>query len=311
MIMKNYLHLFLLLFAFVGFANAQPSSTAHWFGYILPPNQAENKYISFTMQDLGSVSIASDELPAVSTATFADGYVWSVNNVYGYCLYRSRFDATTNRIEDPELMVEDVPYFNDMVYNPADGLIYVITEEHLKSFDPANPNDMQDHGAIEHDGFNLAIDTEGNAYMISSWGEFGSLNLSNAQLTVINPIDLPIKMAFDMLTGELFGTYYGNLYQINTNTGAYTVSAFLIAQIGKNYLARNGDLISGEELLALARNRLLTAKEQIGGQIVFVEMEHGNDKFAKFYADNGFVQFGTRDDIESGITYDQLFLFLK
>ncbi|MBQ6101397.1 MAG: leucine-rich repeat domain-containing protein [Bacteroidales bacterium] len=221
--MKNYLHLFLLLFAFVGFANAQPSSTAHWFGYILPPNQAENKYISFTMQDLGSVSIASDELPAVSTATFADGYVWSVNNVYGYCLYRSRFDATTNRIEDPELMVEDVPYFNDMVYNPADGLIYVITEEHLKSFDPANPNDMQDHGAIEHDGFNLAIDTEGNAYMISSWGEFGSLNLSNAQLTVINPIDLPIKMAFDMLTGELFGTYYGNLYQINTNTGAYTV----------------------------------------------------------------------------------------
>ena len=99
--------------------------------------------------------------------------------------------------------------------------------------------------------------------------------------------------------------------RLNSNTGAYTVSAFLIAQIGKNYLARNGDLISGEELLALARNRLLTAKEQIGGQIVFVEMEHGNDKLAKFYADNGFVQFGTRDDIESGITYDQLFLFLK
>jgi hypothetical protein len=222
--MKKYLSLFLLLFVFAGFAKAQgPQSTANWFGYILPPSPAEYKYVTFTMQDLGSVSIASDEIPAVSTATFADGYVWSVNNVYGYCLYRSRFDTANNRIEDPELMVEDVPYFNDMVYNPADGLIYIITEEHLKSFDPADPSNMQDHGVIEHDGFNLAIDMNGNAYMISSWGEFGMLNLSNAQLTVINSIDLPIKMAFDMLTGELFGVFMGNLYQIDPNTGAYTL----------------------------------------------------------------------------------------
>jgi hypothetical protein len=222
--MKKYLSLFLLLFIFAGFAKAQgPASTANWFGYILPPSPAEYKYVSFSMQDLGSVSVASDEIPAVSTATFADGYVWSVNNVYGYCLYRSRFDATNNRIEDPELMVEDVPYFNDMVYNPADGMIYVITGEHLKSFDPADPSNMQDRGAIEHDGFNLAIDMNGNAYMISSWGEFGMLNLSNAQLTVINSIDLPIKMSFDMLTGELFGVFMGNLYQIDTSTGAYTM----------------------------------------------------------------------------------------
>lgn len=101
--------------------------------------------------------------------------------------------------------------------------------------------------------------------------------------------------------------------RLNAENGAYTVSAFLIAQIGKNYLARNGELITGEELLALARNRLLAAKAQIGGQVVFVEMEHGNAKLAKFYADNGFVPFGTRDDFENGksVTYDQQFLFLK
>ena len=222
--MKKRLHLFLFIFVFVSFANAQGlQSTANWFGYILPPSPAENKYVTFTMQDLGSASIASDEIPSVSTATFADGYVWSVNNVYGYCLYRSRYDATNNRIEDPELMVEDVPYFNDMVYNPADGMIYVITGEHLKSFDPANPGNMQDHGVIEHDGFNLAIDINGNAYMISSWGEFGTLNLSNAQLTVTNSIDLPLKMSFDMMTGELFGVHYGNLYQLDPNTGTYTL----------------------------------------------------------------------------------------
>lgn len=223
--MKKYLHLFLLLFVFSGFVKAQsgPSSTANWFGYILPSSPAENKYVTFTMQDLESVSVASDVIPAATTATFADGYVWSVNNDNGYNICRSSFDAANIFIGAPEVMVAGLSYINDMAYNPADGLIYIITNEHLKSFDPANPGTMQDHGVIEHDGFNMAINMDGNAYMISSWGEFGSLNLSNAQLTVINPIDLPLKMDFDMMTGELFGAHYGNLYQINPNTGAYTL----------------------------------------------------------------------------------------
>ena len=86
--MKKNLHLIvLLLFAFAGLAKAQgPASTANWYGYILPPSPAEYKYISFTMQDLGSVSVASDVLPAVTTATFANGYVWSVNNDNGYSI---------------------------------------------------------------------------------------------------------------------------------------------------------------------------------------------------------------------------------
>lgn len=232
--MKKYLHLALLLFVFTGFAKAQgPQSTANWFGYILPPNPAANKYISFTLQDLGSVSLASDEHPQAVAATFADGYVWSVNsNNNGYSICRSRFDATNNLIEEPEMMADGLSYIADMEYNPADGLIYIITNEHLKSFNPANPSNIQDHGAIEHDGFNLAIDMEGNAYMISSWGEYGVLNLSNAQLTVINPIDSPIKMAFDMMTGELFGVHYGNLYQLDPNTGSYTVLGAL--QDGSN-----------------------------------------------------------------------------
>ena len=228
--MKKTFYLVLLLFVFAGFAKAQgPASTANWFGYILPPSPAEYKYITFTMQDLGSVSVASDQVSAVSTATFADGYVWSVNNDNGYNICRSSFDAANNSIGAPEVMIAGVPYVNDMAYNPADGLIYLITEEHLKCFDPANPGNIQDHGVIEHDGFKLAINMEGDAYMISSWGEFGSLNLSNAQLTIINSIDLPIKMAFDMLTGELFGAHYGNLYQLDPNTGAYTVLGALHA----------------------------------------------------------------------------------
>ena len=222
--MKKYLSLALLLFIFASFAKAQGlQSTANWFGYILPSSPAEYKYITFTMQDLGSVTIASDVVPAVSSATFAEGYVWSVNNDNGYNICRSNFDATINLIGLPEVMIANVSYVNDMAYNPADGLVYLITEEHLKSFNPADPSNIQDHGVIEHDGFNLAIDINGNAYMISSWGEFGTLNLSNAQLTVTNSIDLPLKMSFDMMTGELFGVHYGNLYQLDPNTGTYTL----------------------------------------------------------------------------------------
>ena len=66
--MKRFLHLALLLFVLAGFAKAQgPQSTANWFGYVLPPAPAANKYVSFTMQDLGSVSIASDEYPMLPT----------------------------------------------------------------------------------------------------------------------------------------------------------------------------------------------------------------------------------------------------
>lgn len=92
-----------------------------------------------------------------------------------------------------------------------------------------------------------------------------------------------------------------------------TLSAFLVAQIGKNRNVENGRLISGAKLLGLAKDSIRVAQERVGGQVVFLEMEQGNVKLAKFYADNGFYKFGSRDAVEDGkpITYDQLFLFLK
>lgn len=220
--MKKYLPLILFLFVFASLVNAQ----TRWYGYTLTYNSpAYTKYVSFSMDDLGSVEIASDVHPQVATATYADGYVWSVNfdnASYTNNICKAKFNSASNLIEEPEVMVAGVPYVNDMEFNPADGLIYFISEEHLKSFHPANPSRITDHGVIENDGFNLAIDMNGNAFLISTWNNFCSLNLSNASMTVINPIDLPIKMSFDMLTGELYGVYYGNLYRIDTNTGAYT-----------------------------------------------------------------------------------------
>ena len=100
--------------------------------------------------------------------------------------------------------------------------------------------------------------------------------------------------------------------KLDLQSDTYTVAAYLIAQFGKNYKA--GDAaISGAELLSFAMNHIRRAQEEIGGQIVFLEMEHGNCKLATFYEKCGFAQFGERHAVENGkhITYDQLFLFLK
>lgn len=159
--MKKSIVPLILLLVFAGFTKAQgPASTANWFGYILPSSPAEYKYVTFTMQDLGSVSVASDVISPVNTATFADGYVWSVNNDNGYNICRSSFDATNSYIAAPEVMAAGVSYVNDMAYNPADGRIYLITEEHLKSFNPADPSNIQDHGVQRH------CDQEGNGKVI-------------------------------------------------------------------------------------------------------------------------------------------------
>ena len=74
----------------------------------------------------------------------------------------------------------------------------------------------------------LKYNVKPNSFVMKKYLQLALLILvfagfAKAQLTVINPIDLPLKMAFDMLTGELFGVFMGNLYQIDPNTGAYTL----------------------------------------------------------------------------------------
>jgi len=91
----------------------------------------------------------------------------------------------------------------------------------------------------------------------------------------------------------------------------YTLSAYLVAQVGKNAKLSEKECIGGAQLLELAKNEIRAAQERVGGQMVFLEMEHGNMFLESFYRENGFVLLGQRDSEEDGITYDQLFLFLK
>ena len=99
--------------------------------------------------------------------------------------------------------------------------------------------------------------------------------------------------------------------KIDPATRKFNVSAYLIAQIGKNFNAENGDLIEGCQLLDLAKDELRIAKKQVGGQVIFIEKEQGNAKLDDFYRKNGFVPFDSRVSEEDGVVYDLMFSFLK
>lgn len=73
----------------------------------------------------------------------------------------------------------------------------------------------------------------------------------------------------------------------------YTISAPLIGQLGKNYSNSYDKLITGDELLKLALDKVREMQNIVGGKIVYLECE---DKTAliEFYSRNGFVNFGTR-----------------
>ena len=73
----------------------------------------------------------------------------------------------------------------------------------------------------------------------------------------------------------------------------YTVAAFLIGQLGKNFSASLKNSISGNELLEVALKRLEGIQRGIGGTIVFLEAQ-GSERLLSFYGSNGFREFDRR-----------------
>ncbi len=71
----------------------------------------------------------------------------------------------------------------------------------------------------------------------------------------------------------------------------YTISAPLIAQLGKNFTDGNDTLISGSDLLQLAVNKIRKIQKEIGGRFMYLECED-NEKLLYFYKKCNFKIFG-------------------
>lgn len=81
--------------------------------------------------------------------------------------------------------------------------------------------------------------------------------------------------------------------QYDVDLKRYTLSAPLIAQLGKNFTNRRNKLITGDELLKMACDKVAESQHIVGGKIVYLECED-KEKLTGFYASNGFVNFGKR-----------------
>jgi len=85
-------------------------------------------------------------------------------------------------------------------------------------------------------------------------------------------------------------------------TNTYSASAYLIAQLGKNFALPKERRIDGTALLDFALNNILQAKYFLGGVVEFLECED-KEPLIKFYTSNGFKVFNFR------ITKDNLKLY--
>ena len=84
-----------------------------------------------------------------------------------------------------------------------------------------------------------------------------------------------------------FGTY-------DKTREEYIIPAPLIAQLGKNYECGLDKLISGDELLLMAIEKVAAVQQNVGGKLVYLECED-KPKLIDFYSGNGFMSFGRRE----------------
>ena len=81
--------------------------------------------------------------------------------------------------------------------------------------------------------------------------------------------------------------------ELDEKSDTYTMSAYLIAQLGKHFSESGGTEITGAELLKLAWDKIKEIQYLGGGVVTFLEAEN-EEKLLSFYRDNRFSQFDTR-----------------
>ena len=81
--------------------------------------------------------------------------------------------------------------------------------------------------------------------------------------------------------------------ELDEQSQTYTMSAYLIAQLGKNFKNGAEKKITGEELLELAWDIVEKMQYMGGGMVTFLETEN-SENLLSFYRDNRFQTFDTR-----------------
>lgn len=98
--------------------------------------------------------------------------------------------------------------------------------------------------------------------------------------------------------------------EIDKDEQTYSLAAYLIAQLGKNFSDRAKGRITGQELLEAAIRQTQLLQYQAGGMVVFVEADN-KDKLLSFYENYGFKRFDTRQSESKETEPHELVQLLK
>ena len=98
--------------------------------------------------------------------------------------------------------------------------------------------------------------------------------------------------------------------ELDKKSDTYTMSADLIAQLGKNYSENDGKMIIGAELLGLVWEKIKVTQYMFGGMVTFLEAEN-EEKLSSFYRNNRFSQFDIRQTTSDKDESHELIQFLR
>lgn len=104
----------------------------------------------------------------------------------------------------------------------------------------------------------------------------------------------PINIRDDSIDSNRMRSKIARVSELEDTKGIYTLSAYLIAQLGKNYANKKHKEFSGTELLNITLESIYDMQYRAGGMVVFLESEK-KDKLMNFYVNvNGFKKFDTK-----------------
>jgi len=119
-----------------------------------------------------------------------------------------------------------------------------------------------------------------------------------------------IHKAVQLLDAGLTGTVRKKIQRharLDEATDSYILSAFLVAQFGKNYQYGESNVLKGNELMDMTIVTLKEIQRQIGGGVVYLECED-KPQLLSFYQnkENRYQIFGDRYSERDAVKYIQL-----
>jgi hypothetical protein len=159
--------------------------------------------------------------------------------------------------------------------------------------------------------YSCALNSDLETFVREKALEFSKSSLARTFLVFAEHNGADVLAGFFALTGksmlvsefsDLSHTYVKKIARFSEyypSLNAQLINVILIAQLGKNYANGYSDLITGNDLLALAYEKIKAAERLIGGKLVCIECVD-NPQLIAFYEANDFRRFQNRANNGSG-----------